>query len=102
MKAALVYKQPAYTEMDFTDTSLESVTGGLPRMFLTISGVARVSSFKLRKSSAFEAYPHWMYHVGEFEQWLNGSNQLLPLYTFRSAINFSEIFHAFVLRYISI
>jgi hypothetical protein len=103
MNAALVYKQPAYTEVDFADTSLESITGALPHMFLTISGVARVSSHKLESSKleSFQPYPQWMYHVGEFEQWLDGSNRVLPLTTFRSSIDFIDIFHAIVLRYIS-
>ena len=99
MHAALVYKQPAYTEMDFTDTSLNSITGALPHMFLTISGVARVSSSKLEKSKSegLQPYPQWMYHVADFEQWLDGSNRVLPLTIFRSDIDFIEISHAFVL-----
>jgi hypothetical protein len=32
-----------------------------------------------------------MYHVGEFEQWLDGSNRVLPLTTFGSGIDFIDI-----------
>jgi len=79
MSAILVYKQSIYTEVDFTDTDLGSLTGALPQMFLTISGVARISSLKLQtsKSEALEQFPHWMYHVGEFIQWSNGKNHVL-------------------------
>jgi len=81
MNAILVYKQSVYTEMEFTDTILGSVTGALPPMFLTISGIARISNHKLEKSKSegLREFPHWMYYVGEFNQWVDGSIQVLPL-----------------------
>lgn len=93
MNAILVYKQSVYTEMEFTDTILRSLTGALPQMFLTISGVARISSHKLEKSKSegLQAFPHWMYYIGEFNQWVDGSTQVSPLFHSVS-LNFYVLF----------
>jgi hypothetical protein len=79
MSAIVVYKQPIYTAVDFTsDTTLGSLTESLPQMFLTVSGVARISSHKLQqsKSEALEPFPNWKYHLGEFMQWFDGKNHV--------------------------
>jgi hypothetical protein len=80
MSAVLVYKQPIYTEVDFTEMELGSATEALPHMFLTVSGVARIASQKLQqsKSEGLQPFPHWKYHVGEFTQWLDGQNHVFP------------------------
>jgi hypothetical protein len=78
MSAIVVYKQPIYTAIDFTDTTLGSLTEALPQMFLTISGVVRISSKKLQQSQSqlFQPFPNWKYHVGEFTQWLDGKDHV--------------------------
>jgi hypothetical protein len=78
MSAVMAYKQCVYTEIDFNNTTLGSLTGALPQMFLTISGVAKVSSNRLEKSKSegLHAFPNWKYHVVEFEQWINGNIQV--------------------------
>ena len=88
MSAVLVYRQAIYTEMDFTDTTFQSITGTLPWMFLNISGIIRISSRKLErsKSEGLQAFEHWMYHVGEFTQWIDGSTQVLLLSTLASVV----------------
>lgn len=78
MSAIVVYKQPIYTAVDFTETTLGSLTEALPPMFLTVSGVARISSHKLQQSQseALQPFPNWKYHLGEFTQWFDGKNHV--------------------------
>jgi hypothetical protein len=78
MSAIVVYKQPIYAAVDFAETTLGSLIEALPQMFLTISGVARISSKKLQQSHSevFQPFLNWKYHVGEFTQWINGKNQV--------------------------
>ena len=73
MYAISTYLQPAYTEVDFGDTKLGSLQQELPPMFVTISGVARIVSRKMECSASdgLRPYPHWMYHIGEFEQYID-------------------------------
>lgn len=72
----MVYKQPIYTAVDFTETTLSSLMEALPQMFLTVSGVARISSNKLQqsKSEGLQLFPNWKYHIGEFTQWMDGKD----------------------------
>jgi hypothetical protein len=78
MSAIVVYKQPIYMAVNFTETTLGSLTEALPQMFLTVSGVARITSKRLQQSQseALLPFPSWKYHLGEFTQWIQGNNHV--------------------------
>ena len=113
MHAISTYRQPAYTDVDFTDTTFGSLIDALPRMFLTISGIVRIISRKMEKSESdgLRAFPHWMYHVGEFNQYIDGaikvitflkhfvfpSESILPERYVLGCSDFLDILHAPVL-----
>jgi len=79
MHAISTYRQPVYTDVDFTETIFGSLTDALSRMFLTISGMTRIISRKMEKSESegLRAFPHWMYHVGEFSQYIDGTIKVI-------------------------
>jgi hypothetical protein len=93
MHAISTYRQPAYTDVDFTETIFGSLTGALPRMFLTISGITRIVSRKMEKSESegLRAFPHWMYHVGEFNQYIDGAIKVIAFLKYIMLFSFESL-----------
>jgi hypothetical protein len=81
MQATATYRQSAYTDVDFSDTTFGTLQDALPPMFLTISGMVRIVSRKMEKSESegLRAFPHWMYHIGEFNQYIDGSIKVIAV-----------------------
>ena len=73
MNAIFIYRQLLYTEIDFSNTILGSLQQALPKMFLTMIGMAKVTQGITASSALKDNFPSWKYFVGEFEQYIAGS-----------------------------
>lgn len=76
MNAIFVYRQGIYTDIDLSDTIIETPLHALPNMFLTIIGTAKVIQGITDSNALKEDFPSWKYFVGEFEQFIAGREQV--------------------------
>src|SRR5439155_27331122 len=76
MNAIFVYRQTIYTEIDISHTIFGSLPQALPNMFLTMIGMAKVTQGITISSALKDNFPAWKYFVGEFQQYIAGSNRV--------------------------
>ena len=76
MNVISVYRQEIYTELDLSNTIVQSIPQALPNMFLTIIGTAKVTQAITALSALKDDFPTWKYFVGEFEQYIAGNKHV--------------------------
>ena len=76
MNVISVYRQDIYTDLELSNTIVESVPQALSSMFLTIIDTAKVTQAITALSALKDNFLTWKYFVRQFEQYIAGNKHV--------------------------